>query len=563
MCLLGIAVQAQTMKWFDPQQSETPCIQQRGWTEEMKNSYARLPDRAKADVREPVWNLSRNSAGLAIYFYTDASKIQVRYRVSGALDMPHMPSTGVSGVDLYAIDKQGFWVENGPKYRLGDTIVYTYTGLDTKLEREYRLYLPLYNSVTWMEIGVPEEAVFKVEPVRREKPVVVYGTSIAQGGCASRPGNAWTNIVARKLDWPVVNFGFSGNGQLEPEVLNYINEVDGAAYLLDCYPNLGLQFSVEEKMKRTVDAVRQIRARHAAPIVIVRHTGFNQDQVQTHTRNQVSEANQAAQKAYDLLKKEVKDLYMLTFDERVRTTETTVEGIHPNDYGMVVLAREHENLLREILRMPKGTKSTMIPVTQRREPNNYDWQARHQDILRQNADSAPKRVIIGNSITHYWGGAHRIQSGKASWEKFMVPAGYRNMGCGWDYVQNVLWRVYHGELDGFDAEKIILNIGTNNLTFDNDEDIVEGLLFLLAAIRERQPKARIKVVALYPRREMEERVATLNRKIEKAVLPLGYEYCDVGSFFLQPDGKIDETLFRDGLHPNSKGYDRIAEKVAE
>lgn len=562
LCLISMSMQAQAIKWFNPQQSEIPCIQQRGWADEMKNSYARLPDRARAEVREPVWKLSRNAAGLAIYFYTNAPEIRVRYTVSGGLNMPHMPSTGVSGVDLYSVDKQGHWMDNGVKYLFGDTIVYTYTDLSSKMEREYRLYLPLYNSVTWMEIGVPEGSIFKVEPVRREKPIVVYGTSIAQGACASRPGNAWTNILARKLDWPVVNFGFSGNGQLEPEVLKYINEVDGAAYLLDCYPNLG-KFTVEEKTRRTIEAVRTIRAKHAALIVIVQHTGFNQDEVQALTRTQVAEANEAAQKAYDQLKNEVKDLHLMTFDESVRTTETTAEGIHPNDYGMVVLAGHHETFLRQLLRMPKGTKSTMIPVTQRREPGTYDWQARHQDILRQNAEQAPRRVIMGNSITHYWGGAHRIQDGKESWNRVFVPAGYRNMGYGWDYVQNVLWRVYHGELDGFEAEKVVLNIGTNNLTFDSDEDIVEGLLFLLAAIHERQPKAAIKVVALYPRRAMEERVAGLNRKIEQAVLPLGYEYCDVGSYFLKPDGKIDETLFRDGLHPNAKGYERIAAKVAE
>ena len=177
LCLISMSMQAQAIKWFNPQQSEIPCIQQRGWADEMKNSYARLPDRARAEVREPVWKLSRNAAGLAIYFYTNAPEIRVRYTVSGGLNMPHMPSTGVSGVDLYSVDKQGHWMDNGVKYLFGDTIVYTYTDLSSKMEREYRLYLPLYNSVTWMEIGVPEGSIFKVEPVRREKPIVVYGTS--------------------------------------------------------------------------------------------------------------------------------------------------------------------------------------------------------------------------------------------------------------------------------------------------------------------------------------------------------------------------------------------------
>ena len=67
LCLISMSMQAQAIKWFNPQQSEIPCIQQRGWADEMKNSYARLPDRARAEVREPVWKLSRNAAGLAIY----------------------------------------------------------------------------------------------------------------------------------------------------------------------------------------------------------------------------------------------------------------------------------------------------------------------------------------------------------------------------------------------------------------------------------------------------------------------------------------------------------------
>ena len=145
LCLFFASVQAQTMQWFDPQQSEVPCIQQRGWADEMKNSYARLPDRARAEVREPVWKLSRNAAGLAICFYTNASEIRVRYTVSSGLSMPHMPSTGVSGVDLYSIDKQGHWMDNGVKYIFGDTILYTYTDLNTKMKGVVKLPLPIHN----------------------------------------------------------------------------------------------------------------------------------------------------------------------------------------------------------------------------------------------------------------------------------------------------------------------------------------------------------------------------------------------------------------------------------
>lgn len=556
-----VTIQAQSWKWFDPRQSDIYCIQQRGWGDEMKNGYNRLPDRAMSDVRGPVWGLSRNSTGLSIHFYSNAPTVRIRYTVAGGYSMPHMPSTGVSGVDLYSIDRNGEWAYNGPNYRFGDTIEYTYDGLDTAIEKEYRLYLPLYNTVTWMEIGVPETAVFKIVPVRREKPIVVYGTSIAQGGCASRPGNAWTNILSRRLDWPVINLGFSGNGKLEPEVLKYINEIDAAVYILDCYPNLSAN-TVEENTRLTVEAVRQLRLQHrTVPIVIAEHAGYSHGKARKATKEIYEAAHLASKKAYEQLKGQDANLYYLTFDEIAQPMDGTVDGVHPNDYGMVIVANAHEKKLREIMNMPIGEKATMIPVTQRREPGTYGWGERHQDILKQNVVQAPERVIIGNSITHYWGGAHQRQNGKSSWESNMAPAGFRNLGCGWDYIQNVLWRVYHGELDGFRARQVILNIGTNNLHADTDDDIVEGLQFLLSAIRLRQPTARIKVVGIYPRRDMEKRIAGLNKKIKKRAVADGYEFCDVSKAFLLKNGKIDESLFLDGLHPNEKGYDRIVGEI--
>ena len=188
-----------------------------------------------------MWNLSHNSAGLIIRFRSNSAKITVRYTVGGAMNMPHMPSTGVSGVDLYAKNSDGTWLWSAGRFSFGDTVVYQYTGIDPKdiyhnHGREYRLYLPLYNSVRWMEIGVPDTSSLSFLPLRAEKPVVVYGTSIAQGGCASRPGMAWTAILGRSLDRPLINLGFSGNGRLEKELTGLLTEVDASLYILDCLP---------------------------------------------------------------------------------------------------------------------------------------------------------------------------------------------------------------------------------------------------------------------------------------------------------------------------------------
>ena len=140
---------------------------------------------------------------------------------------------------------------------------------------------------------------------------------------------------------------------------------------------------------------------------------------------------------------------------------------------------------------------------------------------------------------------------------------YLNAGCGWDRVENVLWRVYQGELDGYKAEQVVVMIGTNNLAYDTDDDIVAGIEFLLEAIVQRQPQAQIRVVGLLPRRGQEERVKNLNVQLRTMALTGGYDYVDVGESLLQEDGKIDESCFTDGLHPNNKGYDRIVDGIIQ
>ena len=238
-----------------------------------------------------------------------------------------------------------------------------------------------------------------------------------------------------------------------------------------------------------------------------------------------------------------------------------VDGIHPNDLGMYFIANAFEAKLREIMHMPVGELKTQIPLTQRRDIAFYGWMERHNEILAANQACAPRNVIMGDSITHYWGSFEPREAGRETWYKYFEKAGYRNMGYGWDYVENLLWRVYHGEIDGFKAGTVIVNIGTNNMFDDTDENIAKGVKFLLDEIRYRQPEARIKFIGIYPRVGQEERVITMNRAIQAAIEPAGYEFCDCGARLLGKDGKIDASLFQDGLHPNEKGYQRIVRQV--
>lgn len=566
MLLCG-AGSAQTV-WHNPLEQEQCVIQNQGFEHETGHSYVRLPDRARDNVSQAIWNLSRNSAGLAIHFYSDAPHIEVRYTVAQHLAMEHMPATGVSGVDLYAIDSDGAMTHLAGQYSFRDTVMYAYDAIkgdrNHNMGYEYRLYLPLYNTVKWLEIGVPQGSSLKFIPRRKEKPIVVYGTSIAQGGCASRPAMAWTNILERKMDRPVINLGFSGNGRLDKGVIDLIGEIDAAAYILDCYPNL-TGFDKAEVVSRTVEAVRSLRASHpSTPIVVTAFSGYPDSHLiesRAATEQRLDEAGREAMRQIE--EEGMGNVHYITPEQLAMPKEATVDYVHLTDMGMQRMADICETVLREMMHEPSGGTVTTHPVTQRGEPFMYEWRERHTEILEMNAAAAPERVIIGNSIINYWGGEPlaKSQNGPESWEKYMASRGFRNLGFGCDRIENVLWRIYHGEIDGFRAKEVVLAIGTNNLWRDDDAEIARGMAHLVRAIRDRQPDAEIKVMAILPRRDMEERVASVNKAIAEALKPLGITLTDAGRELLGRDGRIDESCFRDGLHPNEKGYGRIVKYI--
>lgn len=575
--IIGLSGNAQSIEktvWWNPANSTEPVIEGQAWPKEVKSFYDRLPARAEKTVRPDVWSLSRQSSGLIIRFRSNSSRITVRYTVNGRLNMHHMPSTGFSGVDLYSKDCNGTWLWSSANYSFNDTIVYQYNNLESKeryhnLGREYRLYLPLYNSVKWMEIGVAEGTIFTPLPLRLEKPVVVYGTSIAQGGCASRPGMAWTAILGRNLDRPLINLGFSGNGRLEPELISLISEIDARLYVLDCMPNM---VELGDDMKklitsRILQSVRQLRKDHPlVPVLLTDHAGYTNGSTNPSRKKMYVEANQIQHEAFALLKSEgINNIYLLENQDINLSQDAMVDGTHPSDMGMQQYALAYEIIIRDILQEPVGVSVTTHPCTQLREPGNYDWEVRHQKLLKMNSESAPRTLFIGNSITHFWSGnpAHTQHQGDESWKRVLEPLGTRNFGFGWDLIENVLWRVYHDELSGYQAERVIICIGTNNLSRDSDEQILEGMELLIKAIKTRQSKADILLLGLYPRVKMEERIAALNIKYALLAGKMNIRYKDAGSGLLTAEGKTNESLFSDGLHPNAEGYNRIAEKIAE
>lgn len=577
--VFAFAQNQSSMKWWNPEKNDFLVIEGQAWGSEVESPYDRLPAKAKGKVANDVWENSKHSAGLMIRFRTNSPNIIIRYGVvkKGSFAMDHMPATGVSGVDLYAIDSDGREIWCKGRRNFSDTIRYRFPGLTPNdpyhhQGREYRLYLPLYNHVTWLEVGVDETAYFRPLALRKEKPLVVYGTSIAHGGCASRPGMAWTAILGRDLDRPLINLGFSGSGRLEQPVLDLMAEIDAKIYILDCLPNLVYDswerlgiLSEEEFKNRVFEAVKALRSKKPdTPILLVEHAGYSDMYIDRSRKESFTRVNELQLEAYEQLRQEgYEELYYLTLEEIGMHPDGTVDGTHPNDLGMKDYGEACAKKLREILNEPIGKSSTTLPGTQYREPGNYDWEDRHYEILEMNYIEPPRSVILANSIIHFWGGLPRtnLVREEETWETLLIPKGIRNYAYGWDRIENVLWRVYHEELDGFEAERIMVMIGTNNLHLNSDDEILEGLDLLIRAIESRQPISGIVLFGILPRRDFEERIVGLNIEISRLAADHRVKYGDLGGSFLNDEGNIDESLFSDGLHPNQAGYLKLRDEL--
>lgn len=351
-------------EWLDPASAEASAdgkvlwydilnlgLEGRGWTE-TKTPYDRLPAAAEGKVPAPVWGLSLNSAGMCVRFVTDATAIQAHWVLrSKTLAMNHMPATGVSGLDLYTRtpDRGWRWVAVGRPESTDNTVTLT-SGLPAG-EREFMLYLPLYNGVVSVKLGLAKDARIGRAPARpaeRSRPVLFYGTSITQGGCASRPGMVHTAILGRRLGVPVINLGFSGSGRMEAVMGEFMAQLDPSVYVLECVPNMGAA-EITERVEPFVRTVRQ--AHPDTPILLVEDRTYANAYINPAQRSRNDTSRAAYKAAYErLLAAGVSGLYYLGGEDLIGAdSEATVDGSHPTDLGFVRQADVMEKALRPLL----------------------------------------------------------------------------------------------------------------------------------------------------------------------------------------------------------------------
>lgn len=316
---------------------------------ERKKWFDRFPAAAEGKVTDAVWRLSRDSAGMMVRFKTDATVLWADYTLSKErLAGSNMTAIGASGLDLYARDSAGKWRWVGVTRPEGKVVrQQIISGLAPGL-REYAVYLPLYNGVENLSLGVPPDAKFEPLAPRAAKPIVFYGTSITHGASATRPGMVHTAILGRRFDSPVVNLGFSGNGRMDAAVGDLLVKIDAAVFVIDCLPNMG----AAQVRERTIPLVKQLRAAHPAVPVVLVEDRRNTNSWILPARNQHHTDNHAAlREAYATLQAEgVKGLFYIAGDGLLGDdAEGATDGSHPSDLGFVRQADVFEPVLRAAL----------------------------------------------------------------------------------------------------------------------------------------------------------------------------------------------------------------------
>ena len=309
-----------------------------------ESPYDRLPISYKEKVREPVWDLSKASAGITVRFHSNSTSINLKWTVLNDLDMSHMAATGIKGIDLYTKynNKWRYVTTAGALVGLktyqnksipADSInEYELIKNMTPEFREYKLFLPLYDGVTKLEVGIDSAASIEKATPSSEKPIVFYGTSITQGGCASRPGMAHTNIISRKLDVDCINYGFSGNGRMETPIVELISEIDARFYVIECLQNMDSE-QVKERVKPLVDI---IRTNHPyTPIVLVENMMYTMAFLNQTLESRLIEENTSLKNEYDkIIKNGTPNIFYIKDNkEFLVDNEGTVDGVHLTDLG--------------------------------------------------------------------------------------------------------------------------------------------------------------------------------------------------------------------------------------
>ena len=320
---------------------------------EEPGKWRRLPTEVAEKMSEGAVFLHTNTSGGRIRFRTDSKRIALKAFLPSTCIMPHMAVTGSCSFDLYA---DGHCISAFvPKVTYVDQFMPTFdltNGCEAELEFEDRtmrdilIHFPLYNDVTEVLIGLEKGAALEEGgSYRQQKPVVFYGSSITQGGCASRPGNNYPAVLSRWLDFDFINLGFSGNARAEEAIGDYIAGLSMSAFVYDYDHNAPTVDYLRKTHYRMYRTVRDKNPR--LPIILASRPNT------CGSEAEIAERVEIILQTYERARKEGdQNIYFVSGQDILNSYDReicTVDGCHPNDFGFFCMAKAFAPVLEKVL----------------------------------------------------------------------------------------------------------------------------------------------------------------------------------------------------------------------
>lgn len=304
--------------------------------------FRRLPEGVAKATNNGVWGLHANTAGGRLRFRTDSQKIAIQTAQERFNKSDHFALTASAGFDLYL--DHTYYNTFRPPYTLENGFESLIPIKEEKKMREILIHFPLYSDVLKFSIGLEEGA--KIEaptPYREGAPLVYYGSSITQGGCASRPGNAYENILSRRLNVDHINLGFSGNAKGEQAVTDYIAGLEMRAFIMDYDHNAPTPEHLEATHEKMFLAIREKQP--DLPILILSAPIWAPDEKWTRRREIVCRTYERAVARGD------RNVYFISGKELMALAkeEGTVDNCHPTDFGFYSMADGLEATIRKMI----------------------------------------------------------------------------------------------------------------------------------------------------------------------------------------------------------------------
>lgn len=307
--------------------------------------FRRIPEEIAKGISKGVHGLSTRTAGGRVRFITDSPYVAIKTEYNPS-KMSHFAMTGSCGFDMYS-QYDGMTRYEGtfvPPYDVENGYE-SVLDFDACHERVVTINFPLYSSVKKLYVGLKAGSVLKPAPgYRVDKPVVYYGSSITQGGCASKPGSSYQSILSRRFDCDYINLGFSGSAKGEKEMADYIKGLDMSVFVLDYDHNSPSAEHLETTHSRMFQIVRS--AQPHVPILIMTSPKYYRIEMVEERMKIIHNTYMEAKNAGD------KNVYFLDGKKLMEMVEDngTVDGCHPTDSGFLSMACAIGQVFQEIFK---------------------------------------------------------------------------------------------------------------------------------------------------------------------------------------------------------------------